>query len=293
MNSVDDNLEVHRDDRLMFLRSFVSWNLSLSLLAVVLSASPAHSQVSIEESSYQTAFVTPLDLLPSHTTSASGQLDLLKWNVASEDPPLPTIPYNRREQFGTWINPSRDPAACLDVRNLVLVRDSAAPVRMREQAPCKVGSGQWNDPYTTRSFAQSHEVQIDHVVPLKDAFINGAWKWNYQARCLYANYMGFRNHLIPVEGQENMQKSDRAPDRYMPPNQSFRCQYLKIWLSVKLIWRLGMQREEARTIKKLVEDEGCQTSDFKMSSSELRSQRATIISSLPICTEAPPEQNTP
>lgn len=273
----------------MLLRSLVSIQLGLSLV-VCLTASPALSQVTIEEIAYQTAFVTPVDLFPSHNTSSTGQINLLRWNVATEDPPLPTIPYNRRQQFGAWINPDHDSSDCLDVRNLVLIRDSVAPVQMRELAPCKVGTGRWHDPYTTLALQQSHEVQIDHVVPLKDAFINGAWKWNYQARCLYANYMGYRSHLIPVEGSENMQKSDRAPDRYMPPNSSFRCQYLKVWLSIKLIWRLGMQREEARAIKQLVQEEGCQTSDFTFNTAELRQQRDTIVASLPMCDEAPPQE---
>jgi hypothetical protein len=221
------------------------------------------------------------------TTDGSAQINLLKWNVAPEDPPAPTEHYARLYHFGDWIVMPKDPHDCIDTRNKVLIRDSDKPVEMRSQNRCKVETGDWLDPYTTKNFTNSLDIQIDHVVPLKNAYNNGAWRWTYQARCLYANFLAYHDHLLPVSGVENMTKGAGSPADYMPPNPDYHCAYVKNWLTIKLIWRLGMQRSEAQAIKDIVDKEKCDPSTFTFSTVELARIRATMQSGLALCPQTP------
>lgn len=253
--------------------------------------SQAQAYSTIAERILSAYLSSPLDLVPStvnSTIASDTRLNLLKWNENPQDPPPPVERYNRRQHYGEWITLNKTPSDCVDVRNRVLIRDSQTPVQMRSVNPCKVGTGRWFDPYTNTQYSHSTEVQIDHVVPLKDSYINGGWKWNYRTRCVYANYMGFRDHLKPVQGQENRLKSDHSPSYYMPPNTSYRCEYLKAWLSIKLIWKLGMQRLEAEKIRQLIAQEKCDVNEFTFSVAELQKQRKTIQEMMPICTVEPP-----
>jgi hypothetical protein len=264
-----------------------------------LTFSNSQASSNIVERILVSSFLSPLDLLPNSQPNAfdntfapppsSARINLLKWNENPQDPPAPTERYSRLHHFGEWITLHETDNDCIDVRNRVLMRDSSTPFEMRTKNPCKVGVGTWYDPYSGTTFQNSTEVQIDHFVPLKDTYINGAWNWNYQTRCVYGNYLGYKDHLKPVSSTENMVKSDNSPAEYMPPNSAYRCDYLKTWLSIKLIWRLSMQREEAQKIKQLIEEENCDTSQFTFSVEELRNQRQTIQSMLSVCPANPPQ----
>lgn len=260
----------------------------LLVLVVLAGFSTAQAYSTIAERILNVYLSSPLDLVPLSTTHADSQINLLKWNENPQDPPAPQEHYNRLKHFGTWIVLNQGSNDCVDVRGRVLIRDSLSPVTMRAEDPCRVGSGTWHDPYTNKDFQSAADVQIDHFVPLKDVYINGAWKWNYQQRCTYANYMGYHEHLKVVSGPENQFKSDHSPENYMPPYQPYKCEYLRNWLSIKLIWKLGMQRSEAIAIKQLIEQERCNPSDFVFSSAELRNQRATITKLLPFCPDTAP-----
>lgn len=207
---------------------------------------------------------------------------LLNWNLSNANPPAPIEDYNRQRHFGGWLS-FRDDQSCLDVRNRVLVRDSHERVQLKESNPCKIQSGLWHDPYSGEYFENPQKVDIDHMVPLKDAYINGAWKWTSQQRCLYANYMGFRDHLKAVSKYQNVVKSDKDPSRYIPPHEQYRCEYLKKWLTIKLIWKLSLHVEEARSIQQRVQREGCDPKDFVLTTNELNEQRRKIQELLPIC----------
>ncbi|HPI41593.1 MAG TPA: HNH endonuclease family protein, partial [Pseudobdellovibrionaceae bacterium] len=146
-----------------------------------------------------------------------------------------------------------------------------------------VARGRWLDPYTGREFYESRDIQIDHFVPLKNSYISGAWKWDYQKRCLYANFLGNPYHLVAVSGRENMVKSDKAPDRYMPPNSRYNCRYLQQWLKLKMIWDLGLTPPEVSKIRQLVEENNCSSEDLVISSEELLKQRNVIEQNLDLC----------
>lgn len=209
-------------------------------------------------------------------------LNLLRWTLHPEAPQAPQDRYNRRAHFGRWINDPTD-ETCYNTRAKVLLRDTDAPVSYKESNRCVVEKGSWPDPYSGRVFTESREIQIDHMVPLKDAYLSGAWEWNFQTRCLYANFMGNKFHLVASNGIENMRKGDRAPDKYMPPNQAHRCQYLENWLKIKLIWQLKMTPNEVTAIREGIEENGCNPRNFSLSKQELKQQRTYIRQNLGLC----------
>ena len=185
-------------------------------------------------------------------------INLLKFDRIEKQFPLPTVKYNRKRHFGGWIHFAND-MSCLDTRGLVLQRDSVKPVTVSN---CRVIAGDWFDPYTDQKYILASMIQIDHVVPLKHAYMTGAFEWDNKKRCQYANYLGNSFHLLSVNGIENMRKGDNSPLEYLPPNQKFTCQYIKDWLEIKYIWSLRLTPKEQARILEIVSREKCLPKDF-------------------------------
>jgi hypothetical protein len=198
-------------------------------------------------------------------------INLLNMVHTLEKFPYPTVPYNRDTQFGGWLRESGS-TSCLNTRGKVLVRDSESPVSFTPNG-CTVDTGAWNDSYTAKVFSSAHDIQIDHLVPLKNAYMTGAFEWDFKKRCLYANFLGNNFHLLSVFGKENMKKSDSSPSGYIPPNKNFTCQYLKIWLNVKIIWSLRLTPKEVAAVQNIAVDNDCNTEDFMIPYSQVQTQR--------------------
>ncbi len=208
--------------------------------------------------------------------------DLLKWTFHSSTRPLPLEKYNRLKHFGTWIDDPKTPE-CFETRALVLMRDSLSEVQMSSANPCKVYSGEWNDPYGGANLKLAREIEIDHVVALKNAYDSGAWSWDFKQRCLFANFMGFDYHLISSASSENKAKSDRGPEGWMPSDKSYACQHLQNWLAIKFIWNLNMTLIEAQAIEMEIEKNRCQIKDFLFSKREINKIRNYALSNSDLC----------
>ncbi|UYL07931.1 HNH endonuclease family protein [Bdellovibrio sp. SKB1291214] len=227
--------------------------------------------------------MTPGTLFESFVSKAKvAVVNLLRWNQYNYDMPVPTEKYMRKLHFGRWIN---DPAdeTCMNTRAKVLVRDSKGEVTYRNGKFCVVEDGKWDDPYTNTELTSSRQIQIDHMVPLKNAYMSGAFNWDYKLRCLYANYMGMKEHLVSAEAHQNMSKGDSGPEGYLPPYEPGRCQYIRNWLAIKMIWRLTVNPEEAQAINDNIVKYGCKASDFVFTKDELDNQRNVITQNLNFC----------
>jgi hypothetical protein len=209
-------------------------------------------------------------------------VNLLRWTLHHEVLPEPVERYMRKLHFGRWINDPTDDT-CMNTRARVLVRDSLDAVSFRHGKQCVVDTGLWDDPYTGNQVTVAKEIQIDHMVPLKNAYLSGAWQWDYKTRCLYANYMGYKGHLVSADGHENMAKGDRAPDKYLPTNTKHRCQYIKDWLAIKLIWKLTMTPSEVESINQVAKTYSCDPSLFQFAKQDLDAQRDNIMANLDFC----------
>jgi hypothetical protein len=151
----------------------------------------------------------------------------------------PSTGYSR-EQFGaSWSS-----AGGCDTRNIILNRDLLSPV-VDDQ--CTVVSGILNDPYTgkiinfRRGADTSGDIQIDHVVALSDAWQKGAQQMARDKRVLLVNDP---MELLAVDGKSNINKSNGDAATWLPPNKSFRCQYVARQVAVKQKYNLWVTQSE-------------------------------------------------
>lgn len=273
-------LKVQAKERL--LTEVSGSNARFSEYYTVTSQSPANSESSELHS------IDPLNTLQKFLNSnatvmelKAATISLLQFDHHQEDYGNTGEAYNRNKHFGGWIRPVSD-GSCLNTRGMVLVRDSKVPVTYSSNG-CTVQSGQWDEPYTGATVTEASEIQIDHFVPLKNAYVSGAYKWNFAKRCLYANFMGNDFQLLSTDGHENMAKSDSSPQGYMPPNRAYRCQYLQQWLKVKAIWDLGITPPEKVAVEALIRENNCHLSMFQYAVSDLRVQRQFMADNANLC----------
>lgn len=218
-------------------------------------------------------------------TPEAGFINLLNHRHVQKSFPMPAAPYNRDRHFGGWLRDDTE-ESCLNTRAKVLIRDSQKDVTLAASG-CSVESGEWDDPYTGRLHFKASDIQIDHLVALKNAYMTGAHEWNFEKRCLYSNYMGNAFHLLSVNGRENLKKSDHSPAGYTPPNRAYKCQFVKQWLNVKLIWGLRVTPVERQAIQEVVEENHCNRAWFDVAPRELQSQRDYMRQHADLCAVAP------
>ena len=169
----------------------------------------------------------------------------------------PGGPAYRRDAFGpAWDD--LDGNGC-NQRDDVLLRDGVrGTLTVGEQGSCDhdVLAGTWRDPYTGRRIVlddlkdprQAQAVQIDHVVPLAEAWISGASAWTPQRRHRFANDL---DELLAVDGPTNASKSDGDPAAWRP-RQAYQCRYAVHWIAVKWRWRLAVDASERRALDELL-----------------------------------------
>lgn len=158
-----------------------------------------------------------------------------------------------RDQFGSpWtdnVNVEFGHNGC-DTRNDILRRD-LSDVTTRN---CVVLSGVLHDPYTGKDVQFNREegtdvlVQVDHVVPLLDAWETGAQQWDQAKRTEFANDP---LDLLAVSGKANRKKKDGDVAKWLPSNPDFRCDYVTRVVKVKAkygLWMIQAEHDEASRI---------------------------------------------
>ncbi|CAB4898489.1 unannotated protein [freshwater metagenome] len=142
-----------------------------------------------------------------------------------------------------------------DSREQVLKRDSVTLPQV-DPYSCKVIAGDWVSPYDGARWSSPSDIDIDHVVALKEAWDSGAWAWSKATRKAYANDTSDKRTLLAVTDNVNQRKSDKDPSQWVPPLKSYVCTYLGNWISVKARWNLSMDISERGRIKNLL-DSSC------------------------------------
>ncbi|MGO4192637.1 DUF1524 domain-containing protein [Arthrobacter sp. YAF17] len=160
-----------------------------------------------------------------------------------------------RDQFGqAWADVDRN--GC-DTRNDMLRRDLSNLALKPGTRDCVVLSGVLADPYTAtlinflRGGSTSAAVQIDHVVALSDAWQKGAQQLTAAQRLSFANDP---LNLLAVDGPANQQNSDGDAATWLPPNKSFRCDYVARQISVKSSYGLWVTRAEHDAMARVLGD---------------------------------------
>ncbi|MHA7270892.1 GmrSD restriction endonuclease domain-containing protein [Arthrobacter sp. HLT1-20] len=158
-----------------------------------------------------------------------------------------------REEFGqAWADVDRN--GC-DTRNDILKRDLGAKTYKPGSGECVVLTGVLADPYTAttidfvRGSATSSAVQIDHVVALNDAWQKGAQQLSVAQRTALANDP---LNLLAADGPANQQKGASDASSWLPPNKSYRCDYVARQISVKATYSLWITQAEHDAMAKVL-----------------------------------------
>lgn len=152
-----------------------------------------------------------------------------------------------RSLFPHWVDDDGD--GC-DTRREVLIEESLVPVT--RTGVCSVIAGEWYSAYDGSTWTDPAEVQIDHVVPLAEAWDSGARSWSEQTRRAFANDLVIPDALMAVTGSVNQSKSDRDPAAWMPPVEAYGCDYAVSWVRVKYRWTLSVDSNELAALRSVL-----------------------------------------
>ena len=147
-----------------------------------------------------------------------------------------------RTKFKHWIDANGD--GC-DARDEVLIAEAVEPADIG--ASCDVGAGLWISAYDGEQVTNPSDLDIDHMVPLAEAWDSGARKWSTAQRQAFANDLGDPRSLIAVTASSNRSKSDQDPAEWLPDLSV--CQYLQNWIAVKVRWRLSIDKTEKSALR--------------------------------------------
>ena len=129
---------------------------------------------------------------------------VLRITVSTIPSNLPT--YDRHD-WKHWADADRD---CQDARQEVLVAESRSAPGFRTDRKCRVTSGEWLAPYTAAVVTDPGKLDVDHMVPLGNAHVSGAWQWSAGQKELYANHLGDPQHLIAVTASATARRGHEA-----------------------------------------------------------------------------------
>jgi hypothetical protein len=179
----------------------------------------------------------PVSTPPSATDAAAA---LAQLTVA----PSGSMRGYSRDRFPLW----RRAGENCDTRDKVLQRDGKG-IRLKG---CNVVGGVWISRYDKKRLTDPSDVDIDHVVPLANAWRSGADKWTDDERADFANDLT-RPQLIAVSATSNRAKGDQDPSQWKPPNRAAWCQYARDWIAVKYHWRLTVTTGEKSALTDMLE----------------------------------------
>ncbi|MFC0115490.1 HNH endonuclease family protein [Kibdelosporangium aridum] len=175
--------------------------------------------------------------IPSATTART-QLNSL--TVAADGP---STGYSR-DLFPHWSTVS---GAC-NTREQVLKRDGTNVV---VDSSCAATSGRWYSPYDGATWSVASDVDIDHIIPLSNAWKTGANSWTTSKRQQFANDLS-GPQLIAVTDNVNQAKGDQTPATWKPPLTSYHCTYARMWIGSKYKWGLRVNSAEKSALSSML-----------------------------------------
>lgn len=139
-----------------------------------------------------------------------------------------------REDFNHWVTQEN---GC-DTRQNVLARE----VIDGTGNGC-IPNGTWVSIYDNVTITDPGKLDIDHMVPLKEAYVSGAYAWDSATREAYANDTDYVYSLIAVSYSSNRSKGDKDPASWIPDTMDA-CDYVGRWVAVKHRWNLTVDSAE-------------------------------------------------
>lgn len=226
---------------------------SLPVLAVWALVKPEIAAISPDGAQPETTDpppANPATTRPTTTSMSGGPHAAL--SVASLLAPLqiddgPDPGGYRRDLFPTWLD--LDGNGC-DTRDDVLAAESEIPAT---RSGCNVISGRWVSIYDERVEVDPTRLDIDHLVPLAEAWRSGAAAWTAERRARFANHVDAPDHLIAVTASSNRSKGDRPPNEWRPPAEASWCRYATSWVQIKIEWQLHASTRERDALGTMLE----------------------------------------
>ncbi|MFB6771155.1 HNH endonuclease family protein [Streptomyces sp. NPDC056337] len=189
------------------------------------------------------AAVAALAALALPTTAHADPGDTVTLPVRQALAQLPIADEDRngydRDNFRHWIDADKD--GC-NTRAEVLLEE--AVVAPEHTGRCTLTGGTWYSPYDDRTIDGPRGSDIDHLVPLAEAWDSGADEWTAAERQAYANDLGDSRALIAVSASSNRSKADQDPATWMPPAEAYWCEYVTDWVAVKTRHTLSVDPSE-------------------------------------------------
>lgn len=150
--------------------------------------------------------------------------------------------YSREAVFGGWLYSGGQ-----STRDRVLAS---------EQLP----DGTWYSAYDSVIVLSAGELDIDHVVPLAEAWESGGHRWSTETWTRFGNDLEDPRSLIAVSASTNRSKGAKDPQDWWPPHAGYRCQYAADWIAIKDRWNLTVDAAEHRSLDAQIES--CSGADF-------------------------------
>ncbi|MEU8851918.1 HNH endonuclease family protein [Streptomyces sp. NPDC048564] len=189
-----------------------------------------------------------LAVLPAIASTPAHAAESLPLAEAVADLPVATESRDGydRSKFRHW-NTGDDPADGCNTRAEVLLHEAIDPPTLGPG--CRLTGGTWFSYYDATVVASASGLDIDHMVPLAEAWDSGASAWTPQHREAYANDQGAEASLVAVTARSNRSKADQDPAEWMPPAADVHCRYLAEWVGTKLRWALAVDDGELATLE--------------------------------------------
>jgi hypothetical protein len=178
---------------------------------------------------------------PNIPSGPTAQAQLADLTVASDG----SMSGYDRDKFAHWSSQGDN----CNTREVVLERDGTG---VETGTDCYPNSGSWYSPYDGATWSQPSDVDIDHVVPLAEAWRTGAADWTMDKRERFANDLS-DPQLIAVTDNVNQEKGDKAPEDWKPPSTGYWCTYASMWVTVKHKWDLTVSTAEKSALSDMLD----------------------------------------
>ncbi|NGO79878.1 HNH endonuclease [Streptomyces sp. YC504] len=194
-------------------------------------------------------FTLPLTNAPAHAAEAPAPITVPLHDAIAALPVAPAAShdgYDRPTSFHHWID--SDHNRCRTREEALLAEAIEVP---KKDSQCQLTGGRWYSYYDDTYVTDPGKLDIDHMVPLSQAWESGASTWSRERREAYANDLDAPRSLVAVTARSNRAKGDRDPADWMPPVQSaaVRCVYLVDWVATKSRWGLTVDDAEGKALK--------------------------------------------
>ncbi|WP_025779167.1 GmrSD restriction endonuclease domain-containing protein [Brevibacterium sp. VCM10] len=151
-----------------------------------------------------------------------------------------------------------------DTRNDVLRRDLTDVTVKARTHGCIVLAGTLDDPYAGETYdfdRSANAVDIDHVVARSNAWQSGAFNFDEET---FKEFGNDPLNLLAVSSSLNRQKGDGDAATWLPPNKSYRCEYVARQIAVKHkydLWVVPAEKDAMQRVLGKCDDQPAFTED--------------------------------